>query len=235
LERRVIPSVLIVDGDPDTRLLYRTALEAVMDSVVEAEDGAEALGIALCRQPSVVITETRLKRVDGFELCSMLRASPALRSAGIVVVTADARPAEAARAADAGADEVLTKPCHVEAIVEAALRTWQRRQSSATRAPADGEAKHRLATKVRQRERYVTSHPPSQPPQLRCPICDRMLQYDRSHVGGVSDVHPEQWDYYVCAGRCGTFQYRQRTRTVRRVAQLADGEWMDSDVQARRA
>jgi two-component system, chemotaxis family, chemotaxis protein CheY len=230
----VIPSLLIVDGDPDTRLLYRTALEPVIGSVVEAEDGAEALGVALCCHPSVVITEMRLQRVDGCELCSMLRAVPALRFAAIVVVTADARPAEAARATDAGADEVLIKPCNVEAIVEAALRSWQRRQSAATKSTGDGETMQRPATKVRQRERYVTAQPPSQPPQLRCPLCDRVLQYYRSHVGGVSDVHPEQWDYYVCAGRCGTFQYRQRTRTVRRVAHLADGEW-ESDAQPRGA
>jgi hypothetical protein len=56
------------------------------------------------------------------------------------------------------------------------------------------------------------------PPPLVCPACDRALQYVRSHVGGVSERLPEQWDYYTCHGACGTFQYRQRTRRVRRVA-----------------
>ena len=59
------PSVLIVDSDPDTRLLYKMALGSVTDSVVEAEDGAEALGKAICIQPNIIITETRLQRVDG--------------------------------------------------------------------------------------------------------------------------------------------------------------------------
>lgn len=43
------------------------------------------------------------------------------------------------------------------------------------------------------------------------------LQYERSHIGGVSHVHAEQWDDYECAA-CGTFQYRQRTRKLRRVS-----------------
>jgi hypothetical protein len=43
------------------------------------------------------------------------------------------------------------------------------------------------------------------------------LQYLRSHVGGVSALNSEQWDYYECAAGCGTFQYRQRTRKLRQV------------------
>ena len=30
-------------------------------------------------------------------------------------------------------------------------------------------------------------------------------------------AHREQWDYYTCVRACGTFQYRQRTRRVRRL------------------
>jgi hypothetical protein len=38
-----------------------------------------------------------------------------------------------------------------------------------------------------------------------------------SHVGGVNSLHREQWDYFSCPAGCGTFQYRQRTRRVRRM------------------
>jgi hypothetical protein len=41
-----------------------------------------------------------------------------------------------------------------------------------------------------------------------------VLQYDCSHVGGVSARHPEQWDYFLCA-KHGAFQYRHRTRKLR--------------------
>jgi hypothetical protein len=49
--------------------------------------------------------------------------------------------------------------------------------------------------------------------------------YEHSHVGGVSQRHPEQWDYYRCSA-CGRFQYRQRTRKLRRV----DGPLAKDDV-----
>jgi predicted RNA-binding Zn-ribbon protein involved in translation (DUF1610 family) len=40
--------------------------------------------------------------------------------------------------------------------------------------------------------------------------------YEQSHIGGVSAKHPEQWDDFICP-TCGTFEYRHRTRKLRRV------------------
>jgi hypothetical protein len=47
--------------------------------------------------------------------------------------------------------------------------------------------------------------------------CDLTLRYLRSHIGGVNARNPEQWDYFECARGCGTFQYRERTRKLRKV------------------
>ncbi len=66
-------------------------------------------------------------------------------------------------------------------------------------------------------DRHDTTEPPVAPPALVCPSCDQPLRYVKSHIGGVSVRHQEQWDYFECEGGCGTFQYRQRTRKLRRV------------------
>ena len=128
--RRVepLPSILIVDGDPDSRILYRTVLTRVASTIIEAEDGADALGKAVSTRPDVILTETRLRHIDGFTLCRYLRREQMTRSAAIVVVTADAWPAEIARAEGAGADEVLAKPFLPDALVAAAFRSWRRRR-----------------------------------------------------------------------------------------------------------
>jgi hypothetical protein len=65
-------------------------------------------------------------------------------------------------------------------------------------------------------QRFTTTVPPIEPPALTCPSCDHPLKYDHSHIGGVSDRHAEQWDYFACS-TCGPFQYRHRTRKLRRV------------------
>ena len=65
--------------------------------------------------------------------------------------------------------------------------------------------------------RHSTITPPSTPPALVCPSCDTPLTYQDSHIGGVSEQHREQWDYFECPAHCGRFQYRQRTRKLRKL------------------
>src|SRR5437868_6005509 len=95
---RPVPSILIVDGDGDTRLLYRVVLESLAGTILEADDGKDALSVAAQHRPSVVITETRLPGLTGFDLCSELRANPRTSAGCRLVVTGDARPADLVRA-----------------------------------------------------------------------------------------------------------------------------------------
>jgi hypothetical protein len=71
-----------------------------------------------------------------------------------------------------------------------------------------------MVSRVRAHQRFKTCRPPLAPPELVCPSCDQRLQYEWSHVGGVSDQHPEQWDEFRCIA-CGPFEYRHRTRKLR--------------------
>ena len=217
------PAILIVDGDPDTRALYRAIFPPQDYVVEECDDGAEALGTAICRPPDLVIMETQLSRISGFDLCRLLRADPATRSVPIVVVTTAATAADKLRATTAGANAVLTKPCSYEDVVAAARQLLDRASGFDECAPVDGSEantgpsavplKKRCGSRSLHRERTTT--PPRQPPVLHCPGCDSILGYDHSFIGGVSARSPEQWDYFVCR-RCGPYQYRHRTRSLKR-------------------
>jgi CheY-like chemotaxis protein len=226
------PRVLIADADSDTRLLYREMLSSAGCDVIEAVDGRDALAQAFSRGPSVVVTETRLPFIDGYALCELLRADSATRDVPILVLTADAHPAEHDRAERAGADAVLTKPVLPDAVLKTTKDLLKRsaalgNQAAATRArvAATLERAESLLTRAHDQHRalskaharFDTTHPPAPPPQLRCPSCDAPLTYQRSHVGGVSARHPEQWDYFVCPATCGSFQYRQRTRKLQQL------------------
>jgi len=69
-------------------------------------------------------------------------------------------------------------------------------------------------------ERRATSVPPLAPPALVCPACDAPMTYVTRRIGGVSERHPEQWDYFDCARCRSFFEYRQRSRKMRRCAHL---------------
>lgn len=124
------PSLLIVDGDDDTRLLYRTILEPVTESILEAEDGASALDTALEQHPDVVITETRLRRLDGYSLCERLKADPRTSGSLRLVVTGSAQPADVVHARESGADRLLTKPCTPEDLKSTVVHMWCHKQSA---------------------------------------------------------------------------------------------------------
>jgi CheY-like chemotaxis protein len=216
---------LLVDRDEDTRQMYAEFLEQCGWEITLAADGREALAKALAQRPSIVVTETRLPIVDGFELCERLKREPATASMPIIVVTADAYAPDVQRAREAGADVVLVKPClpeslrvHLHQLLE---NTAAHRRTSASFKPP--QSRRRLTPSSRPIAKapaaVSSTTPPSTPPVLACPICRGSLTYDLSHIGASTSARrrPEQWDYYSCATGCGRFQYRHRTGGVRRV------------------
>ena len=237
VQQNITPSTLlalVVDDDRDTRELYAQYLILKNWRVEEAADGREALAKALSSRPDVIITETRLPGLSGFDLCELLRQDRATRRTPILAVTGDAQRSTADRAAASGVDAVLVKPCLPETLLAEIQRVREksaglRAQSRELRDRATGnlarsehvlERSHGLSRKYRQLwadGRSDTTSPPVLPPALVCPACDRSLTYERSHIGGVSERHQEQWDYLACGSCGGEYQYRARTRKLRRV------------------
>jgi CheY-like chemotaxis protein len=212
--------VLVVDPDSDARALYRHWLEPGNARVHEATDGRDALVKIFAIHPHVVVLDARLPFIDGLQLCALLRDDSTTASLRIVAITGDGSPDHIRRFREHGADVVFVKPVPGNELASAVYKhekgvsTVGAAASSAERTDAKLPFMTRTVAKARSRERYVSTSPPQSPPHLRCPQCDAALQYDRSHVGGVSDRHPEQWDYFVCATH-GVFQYRHRTRKLR--------------------
>jgi two-component system, cell cycle response regulator DivK len=226
---------LLVDRDDDTRRMYAEFLRLGAWEIEEASDGREALAKAISHPPSVIVTETRLPGISGLDLCALLRRDSTTASIPIVIVTGDAFTSDVQKAEASGADLVLVKPCLPERLAEEIQKVLEQSRELRLRSAL---ARERLAEHLNRAEvamersrtvarkynlkhahkRGDTTTPPSPPPSLLCPQCDRVLAYKRSHIGGVSERHPEQWDYFECDAGCGTFQYRLRTRKLRRVS-----------------
>src|SRR5262249_5095458 len=210
--------VLLAEPDRDARQRYVEALRPLGCEAIETSDGREALVEALVRQPSVVVMETRLPLVNGPALCEVLRRDAQTRCVPIVALASD--PAlEAERIRRAGATSILVKPFGDDALC-AEVRRLVEAPPVATPPPVfmlaselnlaaalNGTRKRMANSKLH--VRCTTTTPPAAPPALRCPTCDGPLMYERSHLGGVSQRQPEQWDDYVCPV-CGTFEYRHR-------------------------
>lgn len=103
-------TVLIVDDEPPIVELVRFTLEDEQVRVVEAEDGLEALDVALAEQPDLIFLDVQIPHLNGFEVCRRLRLEPRLEKTKIVMLTAAGQAQDLARGRAAGADLYLTKP-----------------------------------------------------------------------------------------------------------------------------
>ncbi|HVM00074.1 MAG TPA: response regulator [Egibacteraceae bacterium] len=108
---RSLPAhVLVVDDDPVIRELLRTLLDLEGIAYSEAKDGPSALARMRATRPDLVLLDVMMPGMDGFEVCARLRADPALRGIGVILLTARASVFDRERGEAVGADAYLTKP-----------------------------------------------------------------------------------------------------------------------------
>jgi CheY-like chemotaxis protein len=112
--------VLVVDDDPIVRTLICRALEDEGLSVVAADNGMLALDQATRVRPRVVVLDVTLPVLGGDVVAARLRELLA-EDLRILVITADGRPAEKARAP--GAYAYLSKPFDVDELVGTVRRS----------------------------------------------------------------------------------------------------------------
>lgn len=102
------PLVLIADDDPDILLLLRVRLERSGYEVIAAQDGAEALALAVDRSPDLAILDISMPELTGVEVTRTLRERNFTQP--VILLTALTQNADVAAGAAAGADAYLTKP-----------------------------------------------------------------------------------------------------------------------------
>lgn len=115
-------SVLIVEDEESISLSLEFLLRKEGYQVSCARDGAAALQMLAQQVPDMVLLDVMLPLVDGFELCRMMRANPALEKTRIMLLTARGRESEVARGLSLGADAYLTKPFSTRELMDTVRR-----------------------------------------------------------------------------------------------------------------
>jgi DNA-binding response OmpR family regulator len=102
--------ILIVDDSPDVRLALATILEDTGHEIVEAEDGDQVFDLAVAQNPDLVLLDVMMRRVNGFDALTTLKADTRTNPIPVIMVTAKGRPEDMAMARSLGAVEYITKP-----------------------------------------------------------------------------------------------------------------------------
>ena len=115
--------MLVVDDEPDKRMLLTVALEMAGYNVRTAKDGDEGLAAVESYQPDLIVTDVMMPRMDGYELARRVRANPLTRFIPIIIQTAARNDAQdARRGAEVGALGYITDPLDIDLLL-ARVRT----------------------------------------------------------------------------------------------------------------
>jgi DNA-binding response OmpR family regulator len=109
--------VLVVDDDPDIRMLVAFALEDSGYTVRQASDGAEALVALEAKAPDAMVLDVMMPGLDGFGVLRGMRAKRLAPNTRTIVLTCKTEERDHLRGWELGADEYLTKPFDPEELV----------------------------------------------------------------------------------------------------------------------
>lgn len=115
--------ILIVDDEAHIRILMEQTLEELEDEGVEiliAGNGEEALEIIKAEKPGLVFLDVMMPKMNGFEVCQVVKRELKLEDVYIVMLTAKGQEYDRQKGAEAGADIYMTKPFDPDEIVEKA-------------------------------------------------------------------------------------------------------------------
>ena len=130
--------VLVVEDDPHLAAGVSENLRAEGYQVNTAGDGEQALTWLAAHTCALVVLDVMLPGVDGFAVCRRLRSRG--DSTPVLFLTARDDPADRVHGLEAGGDDYLAKPFHLQEFllrVRAILRRWDwYRSASATTATA---------------------------------------------------------------------------------------------------
>jgi putative two-component system response regulator len=101
-------TVLVVDDDSNIREVLYNFLTLKGYEVVLAANGEQALELAKCEMPKMILLDIKMPGIDGMETCKRLRADEKTRLIPIILITAYG--ASETEANDAGADDIIYKP-----------------------------------------------------------------------------------------------------------------------------
>ena len=102
--------ILVVDDEPDIRDILRLTLEAEGYEVHEAADGEEAMQRVRRVNPSLILLDYKLPRVEGPQVCRTMKRDLLLQNLPIIMLTSKGEVSDKVEGINAGADDYVVKP-----------------------------------------------------------------------------------------------------------------------------
>jgi len=125
--------LLIVEDDKHISKLVKYNAEKSGYECTVVEDGEEALDVLRKQRADLIILDIMLPKMDGFEVCRIIKQNPSLKNIPIIMLTAKGEEVDRIVGLELGADDYVVKPFSPRELmlrVKAILRRGKAEESS---------------------------------------------------------------------------------------------------------
>ncbi len=127
--RKKLPLMLIVDDNEDFRN-FIAALFTENYRILKAEDGEIAYQMILDKMPDLIICDVMMPKMDGFELCRMVKQDIRISHIPIILLTAKAGDENKYKGLEAGAEDYIAKPFNMDMLSLKVARIVERQKKT---------------------------------------------------------------------------------------------------------
>ena len=110
-------TILVVDDEKNIRDLLVFNLQNEGYNTLEAEDGLQAVDIALKENPDLILLDVMLPKLDGKSVCKKLRYSLNMSNIPILMISAKDTETDKIVGLEIGADDYITKPFQIREVI----------------------------------------------------------------------------------------------------------------------
>lgn len=102
--------ILVAEDERDIRDLIAFTLQFAGHKITPASNGEEAVELARSINPDLILTDVRMPKMTGYEVCATLKADAATAHIPIVILSAKGQDEEIDAGRNAGATDYILKP-----------------------------------------------------------------------------------------------------------------------------
>jgi signal transduction histidine kinase len=110
--------ILVVDDKWENRTVLVKLLKPLGFEIIEAENGQEAIDLALINHPEAILMDIIMPIMDGIEATQKIRQIPKLQETVIIALSASTFDFQKQQCMEAGCTDFIAKPVHNQVLLE---------------------------------------------------------------------------------------------------------------------
>ena len=109
--------ILVVDDEEHIAELISYNLSSNGYKVITANNGIDAVKIAIEEKPSLILLDLMIPGKDGYDVCKEVRSNNEIRNTPIIMLTAKSEELDKILGLELGADDYITKPFSIKELL----------------------------------------------------------------------------------------------------------------------